>query len=115
MAWQQTAMNGTGLPTRNGNASTSAAHLNSKYELSDDLNRRQIEVKFFCKNFQIIFDWFSVWKRNMVEGWDRIQQRLKFNEPTESINFKNNSNQLYIENPIKMDHMNTEELVYSRI
>lgn len=56
MAWQQTAMNGTGLPTRNGNASTSAAHLNSKYELSDDLNRRQIEVKFFCKNFQIIFD-----------------------------------------------------------
>jgi hypothetical protein len=42
MAWKPTT-NGTSLSTRTGNASTSSSRLNTEYELSDDLNRRQIE------------------------------------------------------------------------
>lgn len=51
--------NATGfLPPRNAGASSSANRLAGEYELSDDLNRRQLEVKlieFALKSNLIVF------------------------------------------------------------
>src|SRR4051812_13931539 len=77
------------LPPRNTGASSSANRLTGEYELSDDLNRKQIEVSTWILAFNL-FRFCSGLKRNMVDEV-RIWRRQEFNVPSETSKCKNSS------------------------